>query len=198
MTLRNKFLSATLLLCCIMTAVSCSNSGAPIPRRHAYPRIDTYPAEYHAVGNTRPIILKNNSAIITTDSISEAGAHWLTISYPNYNADLYLTISRCRSQKEFEEIQDNRVTRISLNIGGNSYEQTGIESPEGFSGNIFTVIGESATPLMFMCTDGGKCIVSGIFYLKDGRAAESPDSIAPIVDAVRRDVIHLTANLTEP
>lgn len=193
--MRCKWLNIILILLSVALFVACDSRNAPIPRRYAYPMIDTYPESYTQIPGLPLNIEKNDSATVLTDSVQDDGNRWITIYYPRYNSHLYLTLSQCTTAEKMEEVVSNRTQRIALNTGGNDYEQTEITNNQGFTATILKINGSSANPVMFIATDRQKYVVSGIFYIDDGEAAAKPDSVSPIRDAAERDIIHLSKNL---
>ena len=176
--------------------ISCGGKDSPVPRRYAYPRIQLYPEKYCVIpGENSVNIEKNASSIVLTDSVAGLNSRWITISYPMYSANLYLTVNECDDSIQFENVYSNRVQRIALNTGGKDYEQLEIENAAGFLSEILTIRTGSANPVMFLSTKNKKYVVSGIFYMSDAGNISKPDSVAPIIDAVRKDVVHLVKNL---
>ena len=189
-------LCSLLILLCISIFVSSCSSDAPTPRRYAYPRVDTYPQKYSSIVNSADVNIEVNAAVrIVMDSVADADTRWITLSYPKYKANLYITVNKCNSKSQLQDVIANRVQRISLNTGGKDFEQIDLQSEEDFKSKIFTIRGGSMNPVMFISSNQRNCVVSGSLYFLDSNAVSKVDSIAPIIDAVSNDIIHLAKHL---
>lgn len=189
-------LCSLLILLCISISVSGCSSDAPTPRRYAYPRVDTYPQKYSSIVNSADVNIEVNTAVrIVTDSVADADTRWITLSYPKYKANLYITVNKCNSKSQLQDVIANRVQRISLNTGGKDFEQVDLQSEADFKSKIFTIRGGSTNPVMFISSNQRNCVVSGSLYFLDSNAVAKVDSIAPIIDAVSNDIIHLAKHL---
>lgn len=189
-------LCSLLILLCISISVSSCSSDAPTPRRYAYPRVDTYPQKYSSIVNSADVNIEVNTAVrIVTDSVADADTRWITLSYPKYKANLYITVNKCNRKSQLQDVIANRVQRISLNTGGKDFEQVDLQSEADFKSKIFTIRGGSTNPVMFISSNQRNCVVSGSLYFLDSNAVAKVDSIAPIIDAVSNDIIHLAKHL---
>ncbi len=183
-----------------LTAISSSCSGsesntdrpAAVPRPTAYPRIDLYDTVMKPVDAVLPLVwLANSQATVTLPqrNVSDDGStRWLNIEYPRYGVIMYCTfidVDPSRLQAEL----DNRIERISLNIGSNRTEVLEINTPSGFSSRLLVTPHGSVTPVQFLTTDLNRRIISGAAFLKSAPPAGAADSIAPIVNALRDDMI---------
>lgn len=169
---------------------SCDSGGRPVPRPEGYPRIALYEAVYRndSIG---PVIFESNAGTAVTERRQGAdGTGWLTLAYPRYGAILYLTASPATAST-LGGIIDNRLERISLNIGGATTELTELTGKGGWHGRVTLTPSGSATPLQILATSPcGDCVVSGALFLERAATATSPDSLAPALEAVRDDLIH--------
>ena len=114
---------------------SCDSGGRPVPRPEGYPRIALYEAVYRndSIG---PVIFESNAGTAVTERRQGAdGTGWLTLAYPRYGATLYLTASPATAST-LGGIIDNRLERISLNIGGATTELTELTGKGGWHGRV--------------------------------------------------------------
>ncbi len=91
---------------------------------------------------------------------------------------------------------DNRLTRMSLNTGGNTTEITELKSPAGISSTILVSPEATVTPIQILSTDSTGILLSGALEITGQEA--TPEEIAPIVNAVKEDIIHTAKHLTRP
>lgn len=185
MTLRS-LLPAALML--IAASSSCSRSGgdAAVPKPDAWPRMEPYPEAY---SRTLDGFAINDSAIVTPGD----SAGWFTAAYPRYNARLYLTVTRV-DPSALAHAVDNRLERMALNSGGSRSTLTELTAESGFECRLMTTLSSAPTPLQFLAVRPDGCLVSGAVVI-DGAATSPPDSFAPSVAALERDIIHALKHL---
>lgn len=82
---------------------------------------------------------------------------------------------------------------MSLNSGGNRSELFELETPAGFSGKVLVTAVGTLTPVQFVAYNE-RWVVSGAYFVGEDAAA-TPDSIAPAIQAVKRDIIHAITTL---
>lgn len=119
---------------------------------------------------------------------------WVDISYPPYNATLYLTISFAEGAA-LDSAIDNRLQRISLNLGQASAERRDISSTSGeFEGIMLRATSPVTTPLQFLATDDKRVAVSGVLVME--QAAVNPDSLAPAIYALHSEFKQALSSLS--
>ena len=188
-----------ILVIAALALTACGNNGGSdimTPRRRAYPRIAATDSVYAPVGGL-PLHLEANAAAIAArdTSASASGSTWINICYPMYGpkATIFCTITPITSTAQLNSVVDNRIERISLNSGGNPGEMLTLENPAGYRCRLVVNPAGTVTPVQFLAYNP-RHVVTGAFYLDDINQA-APDSVAPVIAAVRRDVIHLLKTL---
>lgn len=177
------------LLAALLVLAACSRSSdTPVPRPVAYPRVPVYDSTYTAVpGLPLHLELSAHAAAQVDSSHSHSnGSIWLNAAYPAYNATLHLTLTPV-TPASAPEVIHNRTERMSLNSGGHPTDVSQLAAPSGFSSQILLTPAGSVTPVQFLSVSP-QWVVSGALYLPD--AETNPDSVAPVLQAVRRDLIH--------
>lgn len=175
----------------MLMAVGCTHSRtetAEVPRPKAYPRAGLYDSLYSTV-DSLPLHLELNSQATVATERKNDGTLWVTASYPDYNAKMYITLTPV-DERTIDDVMSNRLRRMALNIGDNAEpEDFHLEAGSGFETTVlFTADPEVPTPIQFLSTDGRQWVVSGTAYFRS--PGQSADSLFPYVDAVRRDVAH--------
>lgn len=173
-----------------LAAAACGRQRpAPVPREHAYPRIELYPAEYRNVAVDPPLdSLAINAAARLTAVGSQQG--WFDISYPAYGITVNCTLTPTDGADDTEARIANRLERMARNVDGQTAEA--VET-----GRATIIIAHRAlrTPVQFLATDStGGWILSGV-AVGDFQPSTDPDSVAPIVDAVADDMIYMLRQL---
>lgn len=171
-------------------------SGNVIARPTAYPRIEIYDSVYCA--NDLPAGFEVNSSAIVSDVTpadknGPADPRWIDILYPRYGATLHCTFIPVDSTgNKRNELLANRNERMMLNLGDNFAEQTELRSADGGETLILTTMGKTLTPVQFLSTTP-RWVISGGLQFHDPEI--KADSVAPIINAVRSDLIHAGRNL---
>lgn len=173
----------------LLSVGSCSGDGATAPRPKAYPRIAVCDSVYVPLDTMGRHLEFNAGAHVSVDSVGKGGLPlWLTADYPLYkNVHIYITISSYGA-----DVLANRRERMALNAGDADGVLTELCNPYGFSSEVLLTRYGSMTPVQFIA-GSNEVIVSGACYVEG--AAECPDSVMPVVDALYADVIHLSKTL---
>ena len=120
--------------------------------------------------------------------------NWYVVSYPKMKATIYLTYFPINSPqdliikiKESERFVQDQTVKASF------------ISPQEFSfpkkrvfGTLYELGGESAINMQFHATDSSKNFITGSVYFK---TQPKPDSLAPAVDYIKKDVKKLLETL---
>lgn len=187
-----------------LTAVACILAGCngkapqgdtPVPRRHAYPRIETADSAFTRIdtGVDRLSIDINSEAAISLRDADTGGTRFIDAAYPRFNSTIYFTVTPV-DPATAPEVIGNRLERIRLNLGGSDAELIEFDSPAGLENKVFVSRGDISTPVQFIATDGSRLVVSGVAFVRDASAATA-DSIAPVTDMLGRDIIHALKTL---
>ena len=178
--------------CATMLLSECrQDNDITTPRRQAYPRIQLLDTTY-CNQQRLPLKLAVNSA--TNVSISNnKSSTWINISYPTYKATIYCTYTPA-IPNTISSMIDNRMERIALDLGDSFYENTTINNPNGTVANIYSTTSNMVTPIMFLATDKKSWVLSGAMTF-DSNTIVDYDSVAPVINAVKRDLIYTLQNI---
>lgn len=184
------FGSAALLSIALTLLSACGGDGGnrdAIPRRKAYPRLQIPDSTFHSP-DSLPYALQINEAATARLKRRDADGVWVDVAYPGLNAVVYYTFTTV-APSEADEALRNRSERIALNLGGREAEMLSFSSPDSlFCEVVVDNQSAGATPVQFLATDHKGLVVSGAAHI--GGEMLSADSVAPIVDMLRRDIIH--------
>lgn len=183
-----KFVKA-LLAAALLTVVASAcgeREENTMPRRRAYARVDTYPAEYRAV-EVGGIPLEIN----TSTAAASPREGWLDVRYPRYGATLHVAVAR-PDAAALDQAVANRRQRMSLNLGGATAEQTTLAG-DSYVCELLVSRDAVATPVQLLAVGADGTLVSGAAVIA-GRT-EPVDSLRPVVEALRDDALHLLMHL---
>lgn len=171
----------------------CGNEHRPVPRPYAWPRTVMMGDSLREIDFESVKWLVNSEADVTVRRATKEVV-WVDISYPPYNATLYLTISFAEGAA-LDSAIDNRLQRISLNLGQASAERRDISSTSGeFEGIMLRATSPVTTPLQFLATDDKRVAVSGVLVME--QAAVNPDSLAPAIYALHSEFKQALSSLS--
>lgn len=176
-----------LLFFFLIFTAGCNRRPAAVPRPQAWPRIEIYPESYREVNG----LMINDSARI------EQGATegWFDIVYPAYNVRINCTLTHIESSFHLQSVIDNRLERLERNAGGASGEMTELTSAGGIGSLLMVTPGALATPVQFIATDSARYVLSGSAVFAS--PGVTPDSVAPVVGAIERDIVFMLQNLKQ-
>jgi gliding motility-associated lipoprotein GldD len=198
-----------LILTVIILFFSCSRDYMPKPR--GYNRIELPEPTYSSIPDTLPYHFEiSNLARINTDTswifmkmIQEAidpgqktvqERYWIDLVYDTLDADIEITYKAIHGEEELmkEYFGDAYKLTAHHQIKASSIEESIIKTPFGHTASISEISGEVPTPIQFVTTDSAKHFIRGALYFK---TATKNDSLAPVIDYVKKDIIHLLNTL---
>lgn len=173
------------LFCFLTLSAGCNERHAPVPRPQAWARIELYPETYREVDG----LMINDSARVEPGNSDG----WFDIVYPAYNVRINCTLTRVGSPDGLQDVIANRLERLERNAGGAAGEMTELKSVGGVSGLLMVTPGALATPVQFLATDSARCVLSGTAVFAS--PGVTTDSVAPVVEAIERDIVFMLKNL---
>ena len=156
-----------------------------MPRPQAWHRIELYPEAYTEING----MMINDSARIERGGTDG----WFDIVYPAYNVRINCTLTRTGNPERLRSVITNRMERLERNAGGTSGEMTELTSAGGIGSLLMVTPGALATPVQFLATDSTSFVLSGSAVFAS--PGQSPDSVAPVVEAIERDITYMLSNL---
>ncbi|WP_449581091.1 gliding motility lipoprotein GldD [Pontibacter silvestris] len=173
--------------------VACSEDYTP--KRKGYNRIDLPAQTYQPLQEEHPYTFEySQHAKIRPDSSSIAQPHWINIIYPSLGANVQLTYKSIHNSNKMlnDLIEDARRLTAKHQIKAYSIEETEVKTPQGDIASVFELTGEVPSQFQFYVTDSTEHFLRGALYF---RTATQNDSLAPIIDFVKKDIIHLLNTL---
>ncbi len=179
----------------IILWTSCTDNGPQLPKPRIYPRIEYPEKSYHLqVFNDCPFEMNIPDYFdVLQDTFQKDNAQnkcWFDLYSQELNAYLHLSYIDIDNRKHFDKLMlDAFELADKHNIKANYRDEIKISKPQNnVHGILFEIDGPVATPLQFFVTDSTTHFMRGSLYFK---AQVNRDSIAPVYDFLREDVIEL-------
>ena len=194
---RKSNLPLLLLILAIFSFLSCREISVPKPK--GYFRIDLPPKKYivfNETGQVNNLPLKFEYPVYgnISDKIadkSEPG--WFNIEFPAFKARIYLTYKDVGADLEglIEQTYTMNV-KNHINKADAINEQLINDVGNRIFGILYDLKGNTASAVQFYVTDSVKHYLRGSLYFE---SEPNADSLAPVIDFFRKDVVHLIETL---
>ena len=118
---------------------------------------------------------------------------WFDIFIPQFDAKIYCTYSPIDKEITLEKLKNDAFELAQKhNIKAKYIEELELVTPNGVHGFAFNLEGEVASPFQFYLTDSKSNFVRGSLYFN---AEVAPDSLAPALDFIKKDLEHMISTL---
>jgi gliding motility-associated lipoprotein GldD len=166
---------------------SCQKEYTPKPR--GYFRIDFPEKSYHKLNQNLPYsfeIADYSKASAPSTPMADSG--WITISTPANKTDLHLSYAQLNDDLK-KHMEESRRLAYDHSIKADAIEERLFINPDkNVFGTIYYIEGNAASPIQFYLTDSATHFLRGALYIRE---IPNIDSIRPVIDFLRPDIIHL-------
>lgn len=186
--------SNLLIICVIVVLSGCREVAVPKPK--GFFRIDLPVREYRVFDGNIPQMGKVPVSFeypvygnISLNNTYKSEPGWFNIDFLSYQAKIYLT---------YKDLKNNLDTLMDetykLNVKyhitkADAINEQVIDNPDNHvHGILYELKGNTATAVQFFVTDSTKHFLRGSLYFE---AEPNPDSLAPVINFFRADIIHL-------
>ncbi|MFN8207821.1 MAG: gliding motility lipoprotein GldD [Bacteroidales bacterium] len=180
-----------LLLILLLAASACKKSYTPRPR--GYYRIDLPEKAYKAYRSACPFSFEYPVySKVLTDSSPHAEPCWLNIDLSSLNGRIHLSYKPVRGNLG-DLIEDARTLAYKHTAKADAIQESLFTRKED---HVFCILydirGNAASSLQFFATDSLHHFLRGALYFE---SSPNADSMAPVIDFVREDILHLINSL---
>ncbi|PRY07846.1 protein involved in gliding motility GldD [Pontibacter ummariensis] len=165
------------------------------PKPKGYNRIDLPSQTYQPLQEQHPYVFEySEHAKIRPDSSGIAQPHWINVIYPKLGANVQITyIGLDNSEEKLNDlIEDARKLTAKHQIKAYAIEEAEVRTPNGDVASVFELEGEVPSQFQFYVTDSTEHFLRGALYF---RTATQNDSLAPVIEFVKKDIIHMLNTL---
>lgn len=188
------FISIISILSVALLISSCSDTYTPKP--HGYFRIAMPETSVKLLDSVYPYTFEYPAyCIIQPDKLSPEEKNWINLIMPNFNGSIHLSYKTISSSSDLAQyIEDSRALVMKHIPKASDIQQIPFADPEqkvyGLAYNISGV--NAASPYQFYATDSTKHFLRGALYFN---TLPNNDSLAPVIDYVKKDIAHLLNTL---
>ena len=189
-------LKAYLMLASLTLVTGCHEVSIPKPKGHF--RIDLPAKEYTKADqlNSSPDLPFSFEYPVygrLSSATEKREPGWFNIEFPGYGAKIYLTYREINN--DFEGLMEqtykmnvkNHITKAdAIN------EQVFANKEEKIYGILYDLKGNTATAVQFYLTDSTTNFIRGALYFA---VTPREDSLAPVIEHFREDIVHLIETL---
>ncbi len=164
------------------------------PKPRAYPKVN-YPAKaydkfdesYCDFTFEKPMYAEVVQDTLFFDEKPESEC-WFDLVIPSLSGKIHCSYREIGRNKIDKLINDTYKLAHKHNIRADYIDDYYISKPNGVRSTIFEIEGQVASPFQFYVTDSTKHFLRGSLYFD---TTPNADSMAPIIEFVKRDIIHL-------
>ena len=172
---------------------ACSSDYQPKPK--GYNRLDLPEQSYLISPDTLPYQFEySRHAQLLKDTSWIREEHWVEIHYPALKATIHVTYKEINSNEKLlrEFLNDAYVLTSKHQIKANAINETFVKTPSGKSAMIAEIEGEVPSQFQFTVTDSVQHFLRGAVYFN---VKVQNDSLAPAIEYMKRDAMHLINTL---
>ncbi len=183
---------ALLFFSILMLAPACKEHYTPRPR--GYFRIDLPEKNYVKLDSIFPFCFNYpDYSQILPDNDSPNEANWINIHYPAFNATIHLSYKPVSGNID-NLMEDSRKLAYKHSIKADAIGESVFSNPQShLFGILYEIKGNAASPLQFAVTDSVAHFLRGSLYFN---TAPNKDSLAPVIDFIKLDMIELIESIT--
>jgi gliding motility-associated lipoprotein GldD len=183
----------TYLLFGTVLLISCSKDYLPKPK--GYNRIDLPEHKYIALPDSFPFTFEYAAAAkILKDSSWIARRYWFTLFYPDLVAELHMTYKPIYQNRDtlIGNIKDAYKLTGKHQVKAYSIDEGVMRTPSGKHVILAELSGDVPSQFQFYTTDSVHHFLRGALYFS---TATANDSLAPVIEHVKTDIIHMLNTL---
>lgn len=175
------------LLFLLLSIFGCSEKYTPKP--YGYHRIDFPAKAYQSLGDSFPYQFeKAIRASVERDESNNSEPYWINLVYPEYNAKLHLSYKKITADTSLQNyLQDCYRLAYSHTVKAESIDEKMFRREHIF-GLVYYIEGNTASSTQFFVTDSSRHFLRGALYFNQH---PDKDSLAPVIQYLREDIINL-------
>ncbi|WP_198675218.1 gliding motility lipoprotein GldD [Pleomorphovibrio marinus] len=186
-------LSNLVLLSVLVVTFACQQSYFPKPK--GFNRIDLPDPSYKSLEEDLPYQFEHSKySAVEADSFNLEEKTWVNLHYKDWDARVHLTYKPVEGNRENLKayLHDALSLTSKHQVKAYGIDEGVIQNPKGYTGLVAELSGEVPTQFQFYVTDSTDHFLRGALYFK---TAVKNDSLAPIIEYIKVDMMHLINSL---
>ena len=166
-----------------------------LPKPKGFNRIVLPESSYQVLPDSFPYSFEySKEARLLRDSSWISERYWINLHYEKLGATIQITYKPVTDSIIREYLGDSYKLTAQHNVKAYAIEEKIIELPNGLYASFTELEGEVPTQAQFHITDRDSTdhFLRGALYF---RTATKNDSLAPVIDFVKKDMLHLITSL---
>lgn len=173
--------------------MGCNQNYTPKPKAYHKIELPTKTYEHTTINNCPFSFEYPNYSNIEKDSLffeeTVESPCWLDINFETLNGVIHLSYKSINNKNDFAKyIEDAHKMTYKHHTKAESIDAKQIQTKNNVGGLIYEVGGDAASAVQFFLTDTNQHFLRGALYFKN---TPNADSIAPVVNFVKVDMMHL-------
>lgn len=170
----------------ILFVVSCRNNSYPKP--YGYFRVDLPEHTYISVDTLLPYSFDRSTHAHIAFKSEPQEQYWIDIIYPNLNATIHCSYKEVKG-KLYDLTEDAHRSVYKHLVRADDIQEKFFDNPEQqVYGVFYDLQGDVASVAQFTLTDSVQHFFRGAVYFNH---VPNKDSIAPMADYIKKDVVRL-------
>lgn len=182
-----------LIICFIVTLLqSCEERSISVPKQRGYFRIDLPKKEYIRFNEKFPYSFNYPKySKIQIDSERNAEPYWINIDYPAFNATVHISYKNVKNNlNKYVDDAHTLVFKHDIKADAIKTQEFHYED-KNVHGLLFDIKGDAASLMQFYISDSTENFIRGALYFN---VVPNKDSLAPVINFVRDDIIELISS----
>jgi gliding motility-associated lipoprotein GldD len=176
---------AFVLVACVFS--SCKKDQTPKPR--GYYRIEFPAKAYKHLTERLPYDFSIPVyAIAMPDQLNPAQTDWITIEIPGNHAQIHISYKKIDHNLSRLIEESRSLVLKHIQKASSIDEQVFVNPAKKIFGTVYTLKGNSASPMQFYLTDSVRNFLRGALYIKE---IPNYDSLRPVINFLSQDVIKM-------
>ena len=179
----------------LLLAVLWPTQKAYVPKPKGHPRIMLPEHIYVPLLGDFPYFFEvSQHAVVTPDRSPRAEKYWLNIHYPAFEADIQLTYKPLQGDSRLlrKYFDDAFELTAKHQVKASAIQERLVKTPQGHIAVVAELEGQVPSQMQFHTTDTTLHFLRGALYFN---TATQNDYLAPIIDFIKKDILHLLHTL---
>ena len=183
------FFNLTICFFLVVLSFSACRKDHPAPKPRGYYRIAFPQKTYQQLEKDLPYSFRIPAyAVVTPDLLNPEQKNWITVEIPGNHAQIHLSYKKIDHNLS-QLIEESRSLVYKHDKKASSIEeQIFIHPAHRMFGTVYTLKGNTASPMQFYLTDSVSNFLRGALYITE---VPNYDSLRPVIRFLSEDVIKM-------